>query len=495
MNSTKKVLVCSFTQESNSFNPLIMPRSCFSCISVEHGGHACATGAVSYLLSQGVECVYGLSMNSRSGGHISDETVEFFMNDTLQRIKNADKLDGVVLALHGATMSESCDDVCGYICETVRAAVGDDVVISVSLDLHANATEKMAQNADYLCGYWEYPHIDMRQTGERAARMLYEHLMGDKKKLARAAVPVIAPAHAYTTTKGAPKRIKELAQAMIAEGKIADYSVFRVQPWLDNPLVASAILVIAKDAETATRVANQLAKEEFDCREEIQGEPMMTAEQVIQKALTNDSGKPIVLVDSADSIGAGSTGDSASVAAALLPYADQMYAATEVKDVPAVQRAFEVGVGNTAEFTLGATLAPKLSSPVTVTAKVKSLHDGSFYVNGPIAKGTRSSSGRTAVLEVGKLLIRVSETGTGVFDVNFYRSFGVNFEKFALVSVKACTSFRASYGPFVSEICNAATPGAAGTVLQQLSFERLPKPLYPFDEITEDDIVPAKVYR
>ena len=115
----------------------------------------------------------------------------------------------------------------------------------------------------------------------------------------------------------------------------------------------------------------------------------------------------------------------------------------------------------------------------------------------PVTKSNSplSSSGRTAVLEVGKLLIRVSETGTGVFDVNFYRSFGVNFEKFALVSVKACTSFRASYGPFVSEICNAATPGAAGTVLQQLSFERLPKPLYPFDEITEDDIVPAKVYR
>lgn len=495
MNPKKKVLICAFTQESNSFNPITMQLSEFSKGNIQVSGNACDMGAMSYLAVQEVECICGIAMHARSGGIVSDEAVEYFLQDTLSIIEAQKPLDGVLLVLHGATMSESYDDVCGYICERVRAAVGETAVISTVLDLHANVTEKMAQNADYLCGYWEYPHIDRRETGERAAKMLCDHIFGDKKYMARAAVPVIAPAHAYTTTKGAPKAIKDKAKAMVAEGKIADYSVFQVQPWLDNPVVASAILVIAKDAETAKAVANDLAKDEFECRQEIQGEPMMTAEQVIVKALENNSEKPIVLVDSADSIGAGSTGDSASVAAALLPYADQLYAATEVRDVPAVAKAFEVGVGNTAEFVLGATMAPKLSQPVKVTAKVKSLHDGSFYINGPMSKGSKWSSGRTAVLEVGKLLIRVSETGTGSNDVNFYRSFGVCFQKYALVSVKACTSFRASYGQYVSEIYNAATPGAAGTVLEQLGFERLPKPLYPFQQITEDDIVSAKVYR
>lgn len=495
MNSTKKVLVCAFTQESNSFNPIIMPLSSFSNGGIEASGNPCDVGAVSYLSSQDVECIYGIAMHARSGGHISDETVEFFLNDTIGRIKSAGKLDGVLLVLHGATMSESCDDVCGYICEKIRGVVGDEVVMSACLDLHANVTEKMTQNADYLCGYWEYPHIDRKETGERAAKMLCEAIFEGKKAMARAAVPVFASAHAYTTTNGALKKLKEKAQAMIADGKICDYSAFQVQPWLDNPLAESAILVIAKDSKTAIDVANELVKDEFSCREEIQGEPMLTVEQVIEKALDNDSGKPIVLVDSADSIGAGSTGDSACVTAALLPYADRLFAATEVRDVPAVEQAFSVGVGNTAEFTLGATIAPKLSEPVKVTARVKSLHDGSFYANGPMSKGTKYSSGRTAVLEVGKLLIRVSENGTGSNDVNFYRSFGVSFERFALVSVKACTSFRASYGPFVSEIYNACTAGAACPVLEQLDFERRLHPLYPFEQITERDIREAKVYR
>ena len=495
MSSKKKVLICAFTQESNSFNPLIMPLSAFSNGNIKECRNDCDVGAVSYLVTREVECVYGIAMHARSGGIVSDESVEYFLRDTLGIIEAQKPLDGVLLVLHGATMSESHDDVCGYICESVRGAVGEHAVISTVLDLHANVTEKMAQNADYMCGYHEYPHIDRRKTGERAARVLWEHLARGRKYMARAAVPTIAPAHAYTTVKGGLKALKLKAQAMIAEGRIADFSVFQVQPWLDNPLVSSAVLVIADDPDTAREVADMLAAESFQCRQEIQGEPMMSADQVIQKALENNSEKPVVLVDSADSIGAGSTGDSADVLAALLPYADVLYAATEVRDVPAVAKAFEVGVGNTAEFVIGATMAPKLSQPVTVTAKVKSLHDGSFYMNGPMSKGAKCWSGRTAMLEVGKLLIRVSETGMGSNDVNFYRSFGVPFERFALVSVKACTSFRASYGEYVSEIYNAATAGAAGTVLRQLGFERLPRPLYPFAEITEDDIVPARVYR
>ena len=142
-----------------------------------------------------------------------------------------------------------------------------------------------------------------------------------------------------------------------------------------------------------------------------------------------------------------------------------------------------------------ATIAPKLSEPIKVFAKVKSLHDGSFYANGPMSKGSKYSSGKTAVLEVGKLLIRVSENGTGSNDINFYQSFGVSFQRFALVTVKACTSFRASYGLFVSEIYNTCTAGAACPVLEKLDFERRQRPLYPFEQISESDIREAKVYR
>src|SRR5207244_1820748 len=41
-----------------------------------------------------------------------------------------------------------------------------------SLDLHANVTRAMVQHADGLVAYRTYPHVDMAETGARAARLL-----------------------------------------------------------------------------------------------------------------------------------------------------------------------------------------------------------------------------------------------------------------------------------------------------------------------------------
>ena len=495
MSEKKKIFMCGLCQESNAFNPIFMPLSNFHRMSMETSGYGDDNAARVYLSTQNVECTYGVSLHSNSGGPLADEVVEFFINDTVEKIKNAGELDGVLLLLHGATMSESCGDVCGYICETVRQLVGEKAIISAYFDLHGNITEKIAENVDIICGYLEYPHIDRNQTSERAARLLCDMLFGAKYKLARAAVPSIAPANAYTTTSGALKTLKEKAKAMVASGKIIDYSVFQVQPWLDTPVMSSAAIVIANDEQTAIDAANELALDSFNSRVEIQGSPLLSISDVIEKALNNKSGKPIILADSADSIGAGSPGDCAQIVAELLPYSDRLRAATDVRDIPTVRKAFEVGVGNTAEFFIGASAAPNLSKPVQITAKVKSLHDGYFIAQGPISKGALVGMGKTAVLQINKLYIRVSEQGNGAFDANAYRSFGIPVELCDIISIKACTSFKASYASFTDEIYNASTPGAACPDLLSLDYKERPKPLYPFEEITEDDIAPAKIYR
>jgi microcystin degradation protein MlrC len=103
--------------------------------------------------------------------------------------------------------------------------------------------------------------------------------------------------------------------------------------------------------------------------------------------------------------------------------------------------------------------------------------------------------GKVAVLEVGKLLLHVSAKATANGDMNFYRGFGIDPLAQKLVNIKACTSFRAGYEPVSEAIYNTSTPGAAGTVSEDLPFEKLPKPMYPFNEITEEMITEAKCYR
>ena len=497
-----KVFVCGLHQESNSFNPKLAGFDSFRSLEGEEvitlGRDAGVTvfGMLNVLRENNITPVCGAVMRAGSGAPLKNDVAENFIKNTLESIKNAGDLDGVLLVLHGATLSENSDDVCGDILEAVRNEVGEKVIISASCDLHANVTEKMIKNADFISGYQAYPHIDQYETGVRAAELLAKKLNGEELKIARVTIPLMAPAHGYTTTKGNLKKLMDKASVMKAEGKIVDFSIFQVQPWLDAKEIASTVLVVANDCETAKSVATELAKEEFKLAKELQGEKLYEINEVIEKALKNDSGKPIILVDSSDSSNAGASGDSATVIGALLPYKDVLKAAADVTDAKAVARAFELGVGAVADFTLGATIAPKLSKPVLVKdAKVKSLHVGTYERFGPQEKGITVTNGRTAILEVGKLLLHISEDARANGDINFYRGFGIDPQSQQLVNIKACTSFRAGYEPISAEICNTSTPGAAGTVLTDLPFEKLVMPIYPFAEITEDMISEAKCYR
>ena len=65
-------------------------------------------------------------------------------------------------------------------------------------------------------------------------------------------------------------------------------------------------------------------------------------EEVVQAAIDNAEDKPVVLVDSSDSPGAGSAGDSATVLEYLLPHRDTLRAAVAVSDTAAVEKAFAV---------------------------------------------------------------------------------------------------------------------------------------------------------
>lgn len=500
--TNKRIFVCGIHQESNSFNPIPSPKSMFfaheGANSVKWAKSSMSSGGLITRLqeAENVEVIYGTIMAAPSGAPLKAEVCEYFLGSVLPDIKNAGKLDGVALSLHGATMAENSDDVCGDVLEAIRKTVGEEIPISAAFDLHANITEKIMKNADYICGYLEYPHIDQRETGARAASMLLRHLDGKPAKTARVTVPMIAPAHAYTTKEGCLLNLVNKAKAMVASGRILDYTIFEVQPWLDAHEMAASIIVIANDEKTAKSAAAELALDNFNIRKELLGSPLVSIEEVIQKALENKTGKPVVLVDSSDSRGAGSTADSAAVIEHLLPYKDTLKCAVGVTDAKAVEKAFELGVGASADFTLGASVSPELSRPVKVeNALVKSLHEGHFTHIGPIGRGNVSYCGRVAVLQVGSILIQVSTNSRTEGDRGFFRGFGIDPEFCDLVSVKACTSFRAGYEPIAAEIYNTATPGAAGTVLTELPYKKRPTPMYPFEEITEKDISSPKCFR
>ncbi|GIT39073.1 MAG: hypothetical protein Ct9H300mP8_02690 [Gammaproteobacteria bacterium] len=76
-----------------------------------------------------------------------------------------------MLDLHGAMVTRSHDDGEGELFEGFPA-IAPDLPIAVSLDMHANIFPDMVDLATVVTGYHTYPHVDMFETAERAARVL-----------------------------------------------------------------------------------------------------------------------------------------------------------------------------------------------------------------------------------------------------------------------------------------------------------------------------------
>ena len=509
----ERVFICGFHQETASFNPIPTTWEKYQRRSggvgqelidnVRAGGAAreSAYGAILGAMldeaeARGYQVVGGMDIGAYSGGAVQQSVVERFLSETLAMLRDAMPVKAVLVGLHGATQSEASNDVCGDILTAIRETVGEDVVIGASCDLHGNVTERMMRAADYISGYQTYPHLDFYSTGSRAAKLVLDKLEGKGAKQAWVTLPQMAPAHGYTTEKGGLKKLMDKGHAMVAAGEIRDFSIFQVQPWLDVDKPGSTILVAADTEEKAIAVAAAFAKEEFALRQELQGPKLWTMEEVVKAAVENTEDKPVVLVDSSDSPGAGSAGDSAEVLRYLLPYRDTLRAAVTVVDASAVAKAYELGVGGKADFVLGATVAPTLSAPVEVKdCVVKSLHNGEFVLEGPASRGTKGNMGPAAVLQAGQMMILVNHAGSNCKDPQFYRSVGIEPTLCRLVDVKACTSFRAAYEPISALICNTITPGAAGVELKTLPYQNIPKPFYPFEEISEDMIPAPKCLR
>ncbi|MGH9706990.1 MAG: M81 family metallopeptidase, partial [Candidatus Acidiferrales bacterium] len=113
-------------------------------------------------------------------GAVTAETFETLVNDLVVRLREAAPLDGVLLSLHGAMVSERYPDADGEILRRVRAAIGPQAPLIVTLDFHANLTEEMVRWPDAVVGYKTYPHVDQVERGLEAAdilrRMLHEGL-------------------------------------------------------------------------------------------------------------------------------------------------------------------------------------------------------------------------------------------------------------------------------------------------------------------------------
>src|SRR6201987_4823142 len=127
----------------------------------------------------GWSLVHPVSANPNPSGTVTDDAFETITRMILDAVDMKGPIDGVLLHLHGAMVSDSHEDAEGEFLARLRRRLGPEVPVVVTLDLHANVTQRMADNASALIAYRTYPHIDQYERAWQGAELLERAMTGE----------------------------------------------------------------------------------------------------------------------------------------------------------------------------------------------------------------------------------------------------------------------------------------------------------------------------
>jgi microcystin degradation protein MlrC len=491
LSGKKRIAVASIIQETNTFSLQPSTYADFEsqgvwfsdAININGAGlNLEITGAISRLQEMGYEAIPIMRAWAMSGGILQESSFSRLRNELKEGIKSAGPLDGVVLNLHGALVSDEefhCD---ARFVEDVREIIGPDIPLMVTHDLHANVGTRIVAAATSVIGYKTYPHVDQRDTGARAVELLdIAFNQNAKVKTVLKKVNMLIPAEIQPIANYPMNIIRELANTYL-DDEIVDISLFPVQPWLDIPELGFGFLITNVGSQArAEEIGRILAKKLWEIKDEFLLS-LVSLAGAIETVNSSPHTKPFVLVHSADAPPGGATGDDAAVLAGLLTTSPSIKSAMTVVDVDGVEICTKAGVGAHVDLTIGSSLDPRWSPPVRFTGKVTRVSSDPITLTGPVMNGQLVSMGRWATVDSGVgVHVLITERPAPTFDPSAYTQAGLNISELDAVQVRSCALFRSGFTGLYEDAFILDLPGATTPNLTSLEFHNIPRPMFPLD--------------
>ena len=356
-------------------------------------------------------------------------------------------------------VAEHVDDGEGELLRRIRQVVGRKVPVVCSLDLHANVTELMLHQADALVAYRTYPHVDMAETGERAA-VLLKMLMegGNRLSLAWKRIPFLMPLHGQCTEMEPAKSTYEHLE-LLEQGSITSMSFTPGFPAADFPECGGVVWGYGTN-QSAIEAAVDSLTNHVNEREADWWIDIHKPDEAVQKAMRESKvgNGPVVIADTQDNPGAGGNSNTTGMLRALVENQAEDAALGVLFDPEAAEAAHKTGVGKT--ITLGLGGEPALGDqPFEGTFTIENLSDGNLTVKGPMMRGAKISLGPTACLRIDGVRVVVGSSKVQMLDRELYRIAGVEPEQMKILVNKSSVHFRADFSPIAHSTIIAESPG------------------------------------
>ncbi|MBJ2150026.1 M81 family metallopeptidase [Paracoccus sp. IB05] len=367
-----RIAVGGIHTECSTSSPVLMQAEDFRVL---RGAELTESDYFAFLRHHPVEIAPLFHARAVPGGPVSRAVYEAFRAGFLARLEAAKPFDAVYLAMHGAMKVEGLWDAEGDWFQAVRQAVGPDMLIATSYDLHGNVSAKVVDQIDIFAAYRTAPHIDTPETMEAAFAMLLRALQtGVRPGVLRVPVPLLLPGE-RTSTGDEPAR--SLYAALPArEGPgiwRADLMIGYV--WADEPRATACAMVTGTDAVAMAAAGTQIAGDFWAARDRFHsGAKTGPLEEMLDIAAVVGT-QPVILADSGDNPTGGGVGDRADVLAALIARGWQGALVAGIADRPAVEACFKAGAGARLPLRIGASLDPA-GAVVATMAEVVLLDGG-----------------------------------------------------------------------------------------------------------------------
>ena len=488
-----RIAIASYGQETSSFSQVPTTLDTFAMYGHYRGDEIFArmreVGALGGFLQAMEETAEDWTLLpiihgwAGASGALTRETLTYFEAAILEGLRRLLPVDAFYFALHGAAVADGVPDTEGHLLALVRSILPAGVPIVISLDHHANVTQRMIDMVDGLVGHRTQPH-DQVETGLLAGRLLRSILRGQTNPtIAWHKIPLITHQEQFLTSRGPMQAWFDLARRIEQRPEVLSASNFPMQPWMDVPEAGWATVVVTDgDTALAERLAAELADAAWSQREEFCRLESIPAADAVHRAAAAERGL-VILSDTGDSTFGGATGDSVVILREMIAQDIQATALVPVVDAKVVEIAAAAGAGATIETPLGGKLDPVFGKPVEVSARVAAIGGGRYEVD---MLGWESFDvGRAALLEIGAVKVVVTEkVGVGGNHPIVYESFGIDVSAARMVVVKTASNWQ-FYDAWLSEVVRVDTPGATTSHLEQLPWQYLPRPIYPLDSLPD----------
>lgn len=435
------------------------------------------------------EWVPALVGKSLPGGIVTREAYESMVGKILKMLKEGGPYDGLWFDIHGAMSVMGLEDAEGDLIKRIREVVGTDVLISTSMDLHGNVSERLAEHSDLITCYRMAPHEDALESKKRSIDLMLDRLesgKGKPKYKAWIPVPILLPGEKTSTRIEPGKSLYAQIPPVEQQEGVIDVAIWMGYPWADENRNHGVVMVTGDDKEKVTAGAEKLAKAFWDVRHEFEFvAPVATLEESLKMALDSKE-RPFIISDMGDNPTAGGAGDVTWTLQELLKRPEfkteggpsLIYASIPGPEL--IKEALKVDVGGKVSALAGAEVDDRFAPPLELEGTVTAIKEGDRDAEVEV------------VVKIGSINVIVTKKRKPYHQEKDFTDLNLNPRETDIVIVKI--------GYLVPELYDmrkgwimALTPGGVDQDLDRLGYQNIKRPMFPLDSDMENPDLSARL--